>query len=182
MNRSAVFNLVWTYAIKEVDGQKKAQSTCDGSMRGGQVHVLDCTGTPSYWGAWFLGVRFFWICIEHILYLNYNSYRKNKRLLLVIPTLALLVLKTLEYSILLSHILEVDGERGVSKEQCLEKNFWWAAHKLLVGWDVFLCVLERLGNGNSACWCSVQTPDVVIGSWLRLQRWCTVGKNPEDLV
>jgi hypothetical protein len=40
---SAVFNLVWTYAVKEVDGRKKARCTCDGSTRGGQVRVLDFT-------------------------------------------------------------------------------------------------------------------------------------------
>ena len=40
---NAVFNLVWTYAIKEVDGRKKARCTCDGSTRGGQVRVLDYT-------------------------------------------------------------------------------------------------------------------------------------------
>lgn len=40
---SAVFNLVWTYAIKEVDGWKKAPCTCDGSTQGGQVRVLDYT-------------------------------------------------------------------------------------------------------------------------------------------
>ena len=35
---NAVFNLVWrTYAVKEVDGRKKARCTCDGSTRGGQV-------------------------------------------------------------------------------------------------------------------------------------------------
>ena len=39
----AVFNLVWTYVIKEVDGRKKARCTCDGSTRGGQVRVLDHT-------------------------------------------------------------------------------------------------------------------------------------------
>jgi hypothetical protein len=42
-NGSAIFNLVWTYAIKEVDGRKKARCTCDGSTRGGQVRVLDFT-------------------------------------------------------------------------------------------------------------------------------------------
>ncbi len=42
-NGSAIFNLVWTYAIKEVDGRKKARCTCDGSTRGGQVRVLDYT-------------------------------------------------------------------------------------------------------------------------------------------
>ena len=31
---SAMFNLVWTYAVKEVDGRKKARCTCDGSTRG----------------------------------------------------------------------------------------------------------------------------------------------------
>jgi hypothetical protein len=39
----AIFNLVWTYAVKEVDGRKKARCTCDGSTRGGQVRVLDYT-------------------------------------------------------------------------------------------------------------------------------------------
>ena len=42
-NGNAVFNLVWTYAIKEVDGRKKARCTCDGSTRGGQVRILDYT-------------------------------------------------------------------------------------------------------------------------------------------
>ena len=42
-NGNAVFNLVWTYAIKEVHGCKKARCTCDGSTRGGQVRVLDYT-------------------------------------------------------------------------------------------------------------------------------------------
>ena len=42
-NGNAVFNLVWTYAVKEVDGRKKARCTCDGSTRGGQVRVLDYT-------------------------------------------------------------------------------------------------------------------------------------------
>ena len=42
-NSNAVFNLVWTYAVKEVDGRKKARCTCDGSTRGGQVRVLDYT-------------------------------------------------------------------------------------------------------------------------------------------
>jgi hypothetical protein len=42
-NGFAVFNLVWTYAIKEVDRRKKAWCTCDGSTRGGQVRVLDYT-------------------------------------------------------------------------------------------------------------------------------------------
>ncbi len=43
LNGSAIFNLVWTYTIKEVDGRKKARCTCDGSTRGGQVRVLDFT-------------------------------------------------------------------------------------------------------------------------------------------
>jgi hypothetical protein len=52
---SAVFNLIWTYAVKEVDGRKKARCTCDGSTRGGQVRILDLprliwklTGFPLY--------------------------------------------------------------------------------------------------------------------------------------
>jgi hypothetical protein len=40
---SAVFNLIWTYVIKELDGRKKARCTCDGSTRGGQVRILDHT-------------------------------------------------------------------------------------------------------------------------------------------
>jgi hypothetical protein len=40
---NAVFNLVWTYNIKEVDNRKKAQCTCDGSPCSGQVRVLDFT-------------------------------------------------------------------------------------------------------------------------------------------
>jgi hypothetical protein len=39
----AVFNLVWTYMIKDVDKCKKARCTCDGSPRSGQVWVLDYT-------------------------------------------------------------------------------------------------------------------------------------------
>ncbi len=39
----AVFNLVWLYGVKAVDGHKKAQCTCDGSTRSGQVRVLDET-------------------------------------------------------------------------------------------------------------------------------------------
>ena len=42
-NGFAMFNLVWTYAIKEVDGRKKALCMCDGSTQGGQVCVLDYT-------------------------------------------------------------------------------------------------------------------------------------------
>ena len=41
--KSAVFNLIWTYVVKELDGCKKALCTCDGSTRGGQVRVLDHT-------------------------------------------------------------------------------------------------------------------------------------------
>lgn len=39
----AVFNLVWTYVIKELDKRKKARCTCDGSTRAGQVRILDHT-------------------------------------------------------------------------------------------------------------------------------------------
>jgi hypothetical protein len=39
----AVFHSVWTYAIKELDGQKKARWTCDVSMRLGQAQILDET-------------------------------------------------------------------------------------------------------------------------------------------
>jgi hypothetical protein len=39
----AVFKLVWTYNIKEVDNRKKARCTCDGSPCSGQVRVLDFT-------------------------------------------------------------------------------------------------------------------------------------------
>jgi hypothetical protein len=41
--QSAVFNLIWTYVIKELDGRRKARCTCDGSTRGRQVRVLDHT-------------------------------------------------------------------------------------------------------------------------------------------
>ena len=41
--KSAIFNLIWTYVVKELDGRKKARCTCDGSSRGGQVRVLDHT-------------------------------------------------------------------------------------------------------------------------------------------
>jgi hypothetical protein len=40
---NAVFNLVWSYGIKALDGRKKSRCTCDGSPRLGQVHVLDET-------------------------------------------------------------------------------------------------------------------------------------------
>ena len=39
----AVFNLVWTYVIKELDKRKKARCTCDGSPRAGQARILDHT-------------------------------------------------------------------------------------------------------------------------------------------
>jgi len=39
----AIFNLVWTYVIKELDKRKKARCTCDGSTRAGQVRVMDYT-------------------------------------------------------------------------------------------------------------------------------------------
>ncbi len=50
----AVFNLVWLYGIKAVDGCKKARCTCDGSTQSGQVRVLDktyanCVDQTSAW-------------------------------------------------------------------------------------------------------------------------------------
>ncbi len=39
----AVFNLVWTYAIKEVEKQMKAWCTCDRLPHSGQVRILDYT-------------------------------------------------------------------------------------------------------------------------------------------
>jgi hypothetical protein len=42
-SNKAIFNLIWPYGIKAVDGCKKAQCTCDGSTRSGQVRVLDET-------------------------------------------------------------------------------------------------------------------------------------------
>jgi len=36
----AIFHLVWTYAIKAVDGRKKARCVCDGSTRSGAVRIL----------------------------------------------------------------------------------------------------------------------------------------------
>ena len=39
----AVFHSVWTYAIKAVDGQKKARWACDGLPWSGQAKVLDET-------------------------------------------------------------------------------------------------------------------------------------------
>ncbi len=40
---AAVFHSVWTYAIKAVDGRKKAHWACDGLPRSGQAKVLDET-------------------------------------------------------------------------------------------------------------------------------------------
>ena len=40
-NKGAVFNLVWSYVVKELDKRKKARCTCDRSTRAGQVRVLD---------------------------------------------------------------------------------------------------------------------------------------------
>ncbi len=40
---SAIFNLVWTYVVKELDGRKKTCCACNGSSRSGQVRVLDHT-------------------------------------------------------------------------------------------------------------------------------------------
>ena len=42
-NTDTIFNLVWTYVVKELDKHKKARCTCDGSTQGGQVRVLDFT-------------------------------------------------------------------------------------------------------------------------------------------
>jgi hypothetical protein len=42
-DESAIFHLVWTYVVKELDGCKKARCVCDGSSRSGQVRVLDHT-------------------------------------------------------------------------------------------------------------------------------------------
>ncbi len=39
----AIFNLVWTYNIKALDGRKKARCTCDGFPRSGMVWILDET-------------------------------------------------------------------------------------------------------------------------------------------
>jgi hypothetical protein len=38
---AAIFNLMWTYVVKELDKRKKACCTCDGSSHGGQVRVLN---------------------------------------------------------------------------------------------------------------------------------------------
>ncbi|KAL7532881.1 hypothetical protein ACHAWF_004272, partial [Thalassiosira exigua] len=42
-SKDSVFNLVWTYVVKELDKRKKARCTCNGSTRAGQVRVLDYT-------------------------------------------------------------------------------------------------------------------------------------------
>ena len=42
-DESAIFHLVWTYVVKELDGRKKAQCVCDGSLHSGQVRVLNHT-------------------------------------------------------------------------------------------------------------------------------------------
>ena len=42
-SNEAVFNLVWSYGIKALNARKKAQCTCDGSPRSGQVRILDET-------------------------------------------------------------------------------------------------------------------------------------------
>jgi hypothetical protein len=39
----AIFHLVWTYVVKELDGRKKARCVCNGLSRSGQVRVLDHT-------------------------------------------------------------------------------------------------------------------------------------------
>ncbi len=39
----AIFFLVCTYAVKTLDGHKKARCVCDGSLRSGLVKVLDKT-------------------------------------------------------------------------------------------------------------------------------------------
>jgi hypothetical protein len=42
-DESAIFHLVWTYLVKELDGRKKARCFCNGSSCSGQVRVLDYT-------------------------------------------------------------------------------------------------------------------------------------------
>jgi hypothetical protein len=42
-DESAIFHLVWTYVVKELDGCKKACCVCNGSSCSGQVRVLDHT-------------------------------------------------------------------------------------------------------------------------------------------
>jgi hypothetical protein len=40
---AAIFHTVWTYAIKALDGHKKAHFACDGSPWSGQARILDET-------------------------------------------------------------------------------------------------------------------------------------------
>ncbi len=40
---AAVFHTVWTYAIKALDGRKKARFACDGLPQSGQARILDET-------------------------------------------------------------------------------------------------------------------------------------------
>ena len=42
-SKKTVFRLVWTYNVKALDKRKKARCACDGSVRAGQVRVLDYT-------------------------------------------------------------------------------------------------------------------------------------------
>lgn len=42
-DRGKVFNLVWTYMIKDVDQRKKARMACHGSTRRGKARILDYT-------------------------------------------------------------------------------------------------------------------------------------------
>ena len=42
-SEAAVFHSVWTYAIRALDGQKKARWTCDGLMHLRQAQILDET-------------------------------------------------------------------------------------------------------------------------------------------
>eukprot|EP00804_Cyclotella_cryptica_P024087 CCRYP_007300-RA/>CCRYP_007300-RA protein AED:0.43 eAED:0.51 QI:0/0/0/1/0/0/2/0/142 len=46
--KSAVFNLIWTYIVKDLDGRKKACCTCNSSTRGSQVRILDHTLLPYF--------------------------------------------------------------------------------------------------------------------------------------
>ncbi len=40
-SEESVFNLVWTYNVKALNGCKKARCTCDSSPYSGMVHILD---------------------------------------------------------------------------------------------------------------------------------------------
>jgi hypothetical protein len=42
-DKLAIFHLVWTYVIKELNSQKKTRCVCNGSPRSGQVRILDHT-------------------------------------------------------------------------------------------------------------------------------------------